>query len=159
VTAADTVDFVRVNVLYQPYRPSGVRLAPKPADKPNALDGQPVTVTANPPVLLPALPDLKARAPAVAARLTIEGVTDPGDTAARIRVFVNKPDATPKTPLTDEHYAGTVFIVPMRRKEGGHDMPAHAPPARSLGVDLPARVAAAIGNEPPKVTLVAVDND
>jgi hypothetical protein len=47
----------------------------------------------------------------------------------------------------------------MRRKGGGHDMPGHAPPTRSLGVDLAPRVAAAIGNEPPKVTLVAVDND
>ena len=58
-----------------------------------------------------------------AVMLTVEGVEVPDQTDYYVRVFLGKPDATPDTPISDAHYAGSFGFfhdaAPMK------DMPAH----------------------------------
>jgi hypothetical protein len=159
VTAGDTVDFMKVNVLYQPYQAASARLAKDnaPAEA-RSLEGKPVTAEVRLPVLaLDRVPKAPARARRT-VRLAVEGFEDPGDAALRIHAFLNKPDADATTPLTDEHYVGTFFVVPLRSGKG-HAGEHSATPPRVLSLDISDRAAALVGEQPLKVTLVPVDRD
>ena len=77
-----------------------------------------------------ALADREAVTPSAAGELHLEGVETPHQRGVRLRVFINKPDADASTPITDPHYVGTIFVVPMRSQTAPaaaqHAMPAHA---------------------------------
>jgi polyphenol oxidase len=156
VTAGDTVDFMKVNVLYQAASTRLVR------DKAPAavltLEGKPVTADVRTPLALDRTPKVPGRQRRT-VRLAVEGFEDPGDVALRVHAFLNKPDADARTPLTDEHYAGTFFIVPLRSaKAHGHggEKPT---PSRVLSLDVSDRAAALLAEQPLKVTLVPVDRE
>ncbi len=93
-----------------------------------------------------------------AGELHLEGVETPHQRGIRLRVFVNKPDATATTPINDPHYVGTIFLVPMRSQAPmatpQHGMPAHAHNYRLI---VPERaMALAKEGEESKVTVVPV---
>ncbi|HVS36706.1 MAG TPA: tyrosinase family protein [Gemmataceae bacterium] len=157
VTAGDVVDFMKVNVLYQPHQAAGVRLGPDKSPEERTLEGKPVTVGARVPLLAV---DRQPKAPAPprrTIRLAVEGFQAPADAAMRLHAFLNKPDADAATPLTDEHYVGTFFIVPMTAK-AGMGMGEMGPP-RVLNLDVTERAAALLGAGPVQVTLVPADRN
>jgi Common central domain of tyrosinase len=161
VTVADTIDFTRVNVIYEPYRSPAARgsQAKLAQAKPKTLADGPVEVEARTLRARPARAALAA-VPRRTIRLTVDGYQDPGDVAVRIHAFLNKPDADATTPLTDEHYVGTFFIVPMVSK--GAAMPGHAKmahPARTLNLDITERAAPLLGEGQPTIKLVPVDRN
>lgn len=162
ITAADTVDFTRVNVLYQPPQTQTERLAMLRAKKenPTVLEGRQVEVTARLRIVGEGRKRLAPAARRRTIRLTVDGFEAPDDAALRIHAFLNKEGADAKTPLTDEHYVGTFFIVPMQSPNAaraGHPEKKHPHPPRTLNLDISERAAGLLGGAAPKVTLVPVD--
>lgn len=62
--------------------------------------------------------------------LTVGGVELPAGSDVYVRVFVNKPDATPDTPITDPHYAGSFAFF------NGHREGQAGPASARFVVDL-----------------------
>jgi tyrosinase len=61
------------------------------------------------------------------AVLTVDEVTLPSKNDFSVRVFVNKPDASPQTPLDDPHYAGNFafFSDPSMKGMATHPKPGY----------------------------------
>jgi polyphenol oxidase len=50
--------------------------------------------------------------------LHIDAVAVPSDRSAMVRVFLNKPDASASTPVSDDHFAG--YVVSVAKAQSGH---------------------------------------
>jgi hypothetical protein len=137
MTVADSVNLQAVNVVYKaPAQAAAAAASPRARAGGRAEEG---VVAEGNPVTLPLASKTRARANAAAnaavvasaaGELHLEGVETPHQRGIRLRVFVNKPDANASTPITDPHYVGTIFLVPMRSQPAlaspQHSMPAHA---------------------------------
>jgi polyphenol oxidase len=115
IIVADTVNPQAVNVIYQP-PPQAVAAA---AAQPRARR-EDVFVPEGTPITIPLASKQRARIASesadasAAGELHLEGVEIPQQRGIRLRIFINKPDADASTPITDSHYVGTIFLVPMR---------------------------------------------
>jgi polyphenol oxidase len=104
-----------------------------------AAPAQPVPLAAGPTKAVPVPPEVKAamarppqpipRPPAVVV-LHIDGLDVPPDQQARIRVFLDKPDADDKTPITIPNFVGTITVLAkhLPGKKGSMMHPAKHPP-------------------------------
>ena len=131
MTVADAVNPQAVNVVYKALPQALAAAAPRPRasgrEEGFVAEGNPVTLPlASKQRALVARESLTAFA---AGELHLEGVETPHQRGIRLRVFINKPDADASTPITDPHYVGTIFLVPMRSQPplaaNQHGMPAH----------------------------------
>ena len=152
VTSRDTTDATRINVVYDPCPHMPVEaVAAVAGNKPTFVPaGQPVRVTA----------EVKAQqraeaSPQQAGSVLLQGVDIPANATIRLRVFINKEDATAATSLTDPHYAGTIFVVGMAQDRPGHAMAKHAPRNFRLNV-LPQAAPQLRQGASIKITLVPV---
>lgn len=160
MTVADAVNPQAVNVVYKALPQALAAAAPRPRasgrEEGFVAEGNPVTLPlASKQRALVARESLTAFA---AGELHLEGVETPHQRGIRLRVFINKPDADASTPITDPHYVGTIFLVPMRSQPplaaNQHGMPAHA---HNYSLVVPDRaLALAKEGEEPKVTVVPV---
>jgi hypothetical protein len=63
--------------------------------------------------------------------LHIDAVAVPTDKSAMVRVFVNKPDASAATPVSDEHFAG--YVVSVAKAQSGQS---HSHKALNVALEL-----------------------
>jgi polyphenol oxidase len=152
---SDTVDLTRMNVVYDDCQPQGGA----PVARPNVAQQQPFA-PAGPPATIGAKIQRQVRpreaGPLSGDEVLIEGVEVPHHVSLRLRVFINKDDATAQTSLDDPHYAGTIFIVPMSSKPAGaHDKVKHGP--QNFHLTVMTKATAGLGNaQDARVTLVPV---
>ena len=154
VTVQDTVS-TKLNVVYQP--PTITLALATPTQE---LAGKPIT---SEKITLPEAFRAKLTGPMLpvaqlhrtTVRVHVLGFEAPANVALRLRVFLNKPDASATTSLDDPHYAGTIFVVPMRAAAGGMAGPMHPPHALSL--DVTRKIIPLLQKEPqPTVTVTLV---
>jgi len=109
--------------------PLGPAPASHTADLPDQLQGLAAMASA-----------LPADAPRKAFVLHIDGVEAPVGATATVRVFVNKPDANPKTPLDAPNYLGEFTLLPATSKPRTRNQ--EKPHPRHLVFDVSPHVAA-----------------
>jgi polyphenol oxidase len=101
-------------------------------------------------VLHPTVAAAAVSPPGMRLRVRIEGVRSDRQQPLRLRVFLNKPNATAETPLTDPHFAGSIPLVPSFRPRAAHG---HEHPPVTLSLDVSHKVAELLRENPDNANL------
>lgn len=95
---------------------------------------------------------LEGRAPHVVVEIDVDD--PPSDEIYYLRLFVDLPDASPRTPITDPHYAGALGFFEDPQAHAGHDGPAQTRFRIDIGPTL--KRLSELGQLPDRVTLQLV---